>query len=68
MINVNGKYAGKCLDIPGGIADVNDLIIALEEYIINPDQVEKNSYLALEAAKKFTMEACVFNYLKVFSN
>lgn len=68
MINVNGKSAGKCLDISIGIADVADLILTLEDYIINPDQVEKHSHLALEAAKKFTMEACVLNYLKVFSN
>lgn len=68
MIDVNGKSAGKCLDISSGIADVDDLILTLEDYIINPDQVEKHSYLALEAAKKFTMEACVLNYLKVFSN
>ena len=68
MMNVNGMSAGKCLDIDNGIPDVDDLKLAIEDYLINPDQVEKNSNLALEAAKKFTMEACVFNYLKVFSN
>jgi glycosyltransferase involved in cell wall biosynthesis len=66
MIDVNDNIAGQCLGIENGKADVQELAKAIEYYILNPEIVAIHSSLALEAAKKFTMNKCVNEYLQVF--
>lgn len=66
MIHVNDNIAGQCLGIENGKADVQELVKAIEVYIQNPGIVATHSAFALEAAKKFTMNKCVNDYLQVF--
>lgn len=66
MISSESELAGTCIDLQNGKVDVDLISAAIENYINNPALVEKHSLLALKAAEKFTMKACIDNYLNVF--
>ena len=66
MICYGQQLAGTCIPLINGKVEVPALAAAIENYIINPELVERDSQIALAASVKFTMNTCVENYLDVF--
>ncbi|RYD70424.1 MAG: glycosyltransferase [Sphingobacteriales bacterium] len=58
MMVCGDATAGVCIDLQDARVDVADIEAAIENYIGNPDFVERDSLLALKAAEKFSMQNC----------
>jgi len=67
MIGHGSELAGTCIELQNGKPDAALIADAIEKYICCPELVEQDSAIALKAAKKFTMQTCIENYLEVFS-
>jgi glycosyltransferase involved in cell wall biosynthesis len=67
MMLYHGQLAGTCIPLTHGRVEEVAIAAAIENYILNPDLVERDSQIALAASAKFTMKTCVENYLDVFS-
>lgn len=66
MMSAGQQIAGVCVPLTNGKVEVAAIAAAIENYIINPELVERDSQIALAASVKFTMNTCVENYLNVF--
>ncbi len=65
MVSLNEQIAGNCINLQDGDV-VDSIAAAIETYISNPELVEKNSVIAMQAAEKFTMKNCIEKYLNAF--
>jgi glycosyltransferase involved in cell wall biosynthesis len=66
MISADDELAGICIEMENDKVNVAAIAAAIENYIIKPELVERDSQIALAASVKFTMNTCVENYLDVF--
>lgn len=68
MLNHNREICGKLVQVENGRLNISGLKEAILFYLNNPDAVSQHSEIALNAYKKFSMEICLKNYLKVYQN
>lgn len=66
MIGINEISAGYCLELNNGKIDINEIIKAIESYLLDPSIVQLHSGYAIKAAQKFTMNSCVKKYIETF--
>jgi glycosyltransferase involved in cell wall biosynthesis len=66
MMMCGSQLAGVCISLSNGKVEVAALAAAIENYIINPESVERDSQIALTASVKFTMHNCVEKYLNAY--
>jgi glycosyltransferase involved in cell wall biosynthesis len=67
MISSNGKIAGTLIPFYKNKADIKKMEEAISEFIDSPDKYCEASALTKEAFKKFRIENCVNEYLKLFN-
>jgi glycosyltransferase involved in cell wall biosynthesis len=69
MLTDDGDVAGIVLSLDNGRRALSEQVKnAILEYVWDADRVSRDSAIALRAAQKFQMQACVERYLELYKN
>lgn len=68
MIKNSNDVAGTIVALRNNRLVIDDLIKAIKAYIENPERVRIESSIATQASKKFEMDRCVKEYLKLYES